>query len=102
MNEQVLVIATALFALVGAPFVQMVKWVYEQATGKPLEGKPALYASLIVAFLFGVASVGLSSAFNPPYPDTWQGWAALIGGAIGAIFAVMTVIYKLVLAPQAK
>lgn len=97
--ELVLIIAVTLSSMIGSPLVQGIKSVYQLITNLPLGGKPALWLTVIVASVLGLASVAIAGYFSPPYPVDWQGWVMLIGGAIGGIFAAMTLVYKQLIAP---
>jgi hypothetical protein len=98
-KELVFVIAAVLAGGIGVPLVNGIKAFCKNVLNKTLEGKAALWVSLIVTGLLTCVALALAGAFNPPYPQGWEGWTAFIGSMIGVAFAVATLIYKSVTQP---
>ena len=99
MDENVLLIAVTLASLIGSPLIQGVKAMFELFTGSPLADKAAMITTLVVSVLLAFLAISVSGAFSAPLPANWQEWVKLIGGSIGSVFAVTTVVFKSLIKP---
>ena len=86
-QETVVALAVVLAGAIGMPLVEGIKRLVE-ASGKRLEGLPALYVTGGVSVLLAAAALWLSGAFSHPMS------VELIGGSIASVFAIATVVYK--------
>jgi len=99
MDENVLLIAVTLASLIGSPLIQGIKTLYTLFTGINLADKAAMITTLVVSVLLALSAVAISGAFSAPMPVNWQEWVKLIGGSIGSVFAVTTVVFKSLIKP---
>ena len=99
MDENVLIIAVTLASLIGSPMIQGIKSLYELISGYALADKAAMITTLIVSVLLALSAIAISGAFSAPMPANWQEWVKLIGGSIGSVFAITTVVFKSLIKP---
>lgn len=93
MNLSLTAIALLLAGSIGSPLVQGIKKT-AQLAGRPIAGKPAVWLTLGTSGILAIAALAIGGAFSAPYPEDPAGWIARIGGGIGAVFTMMTLIYK--------
>jgi hypothetical protein len=99
MNETVFVIAVTFASIIGSPLVQGLKALYLLLAKKELEGQPALRLTVGTSFVLAGLAMVAGGVFNPPYPATFFEWVKLVGGSVGAIFSVATVVFKELIKP---
>ena len=87
MSAEQMVLATVVAGAVGVPLVNGIKKLMA-AAGYTLEAKAALLATVSVSILLSLVVLAMSGAFEK------QVSIETVGGVVGGVFAVATVIYK--------
>jgi hypothetical protein len=87
MDAEWSTLAVVVAGAVGVPLVQGINKLVE-ATGRRLEGLPALYLTVGVSVGLAALALGVSGGLAQPFS-----WGRL-GGAIAGVFSVATLIYK--------
>ena len=87
MSTETIAFATIVAGAIGVPLVNGIKALLKMA-GYKLEAKAALLVTVAVAVILGAVVLALTGAFKGPITID------MIGGVVGGVFAVATVIYK--------
>jgi hypothetical protein len=89
MSAEVIAFATVVAGALGVPLVQGLKRLCSLVQ-IDLSGRPALFVTLAVAMILGVGVMGLTGALDGPVT------AETLGAVVSGVFAVATVIYKVI------